>query len=106
MRKSFLGVSDQVRHKPGCLASEDFNRKEEGLFYTCSVTKVADRNSASDLRLSFRICKGRFSCDTAHLFDMSVMSYWCTNKIKLKMFVFCSLLSFVCFKHVLAYMMT
>ena len=45
-------------------------KKVEGLYYLCSENKGADRLRGyreADLRLCFRICKKRFSHDTAHL---------------------------------------
>ena len=65
MRKPVFGVSDLVRHKPGCTASEDGQRLEisdlesEGIVL-CSENKGADQLRGyheADLRLCFRICK-------------------------------------------------
>ena len=77
MRKPVFEVSEQVRHKPSCAATEDVPRGlkpwikiEEGLRYPCNRSKGADQlrsYSAADLRLCFRICKGLFSHDAAHL---------------------------------------
>ena len=66
VRKPVFGVSDQVRHKPGCTATEDGQRLEiwiwvvEGLYYLYSENKGADQLRGyreADLCLSFRICK-------------------------------------------------
>ena len=66
MRKPVFGGSDQVRHKPGCTATEDSQRLEisvyieEGLYYPYSEDKGADQLRGyreADLRLCFRICK-------------------------------------------------
>ena len=49
MRKLVFGVSDQVRHKPGCKATEDGWRlaisdlEVEGLYCPCSENKGADQ---------------------------------------------------------------
>ena len=67
MRKPVFGVSDQVRHKPGCTVTEDELRLEIsdlgnrglGLYYTCSENKGADQlrsHCATDLHLCFRMC--------------------------------------------------
>ena len=68
MRKPVFGVSDQVRHKPDCTATE-FNKagglkfwiyEVEGLYYPSSENKGADQLRGyreADLRLCFRICK-------------------------------------------------
>ena len=64
--KTCLRVSDQVRHKPVCTATEDGQRLEisdvgsKGLYYPYSKNKGADQlrgNREADLRLCFRICK-------------------------------------------------
>ena len=65
MRKLVFWVSDQVRHKPDCTATEDGERLEivEGLYYRCSENKGADQLCGyhkADLRLCFRICKKPF----------------------------------------------
>ena len=55
-RKSVFGISDQVRHKPGCIVTEDD-------CYLCSENKGADQlcgYRTADLRLCFRICKKQF----------------------------------------------
>ena len=49
VRKPIFGVSDQVRHVPGCTATEDGKRLE--ILYLGSRGIVR-----SDLRLCFRIC--------------------------------------------------
>ena len=75
MRKPVFGVSDQVRHKPGCTTTEDSWRLEisdlEGLYYPCSENKDADQLRGyreADLRPCFRIyAKSRFSHDEAQL---------------------------------------
>ena len=60
MRKPVLGVSDQVRYKPGCTAIEIAKglkfriKKEEGFYYLFSENKGY---RTADLRLCFRICK-------------------------------------------------
>ena len=47
MRKLVFRVSDQVRHKPGCTATEDgwrlesLDLEEEGLYYLCIVKTKA-----------------------------------------------------------------
>ena len=65
-RNPVFGVSNPVRHKLCCTASEDASRlkfwieKLEGLGYLCSENKGVDqlRNyRASDLHLCFHICK-------------------------------------------------
>ena len=64
MRKIF-GVSDQVRHKPGCTATEDRSLKfpmheVDGLYHLCRENKGADQLQgyrAADQHLCFRICK-------------------------------------------------
>ena len=62
MRKPVFGVSDQVRHKPGCAITEmpkglKFRiKEEEGLYYPCSENKGADQLRGyreADLRLCF-----------------------------------------------------
>ena len=79
VRKPVFGVSDQVRHKPGCTATEDIARGlifrikvVEGLYYTCSENKGADQLRGyreADLRLCFRICKKPiFSCLGSYVF--------------------------------------
>ena len=65
--KTNVLVSDLVRHKPGCTASEDGKRLEisnlesRGIVYIlCSENKSADQLRGyreADLRLCFRICK-------------------------------------------------
>ena len=66
MRKPIFRVSDQVRHKLGCIATEDVQRLEsldmkvEGLYYLCSENKGADQlrgHREADLGLCFRLCK-------------------------------------------------
>ena len=69
MRKMVFGVSDQVRHKPGCTAIQDGWRLEisdldrGGIVlsvYIYSENKGADQlrgHREADLRLCFRICK-------------------------------------------------
>ena len=68
MRKPVFGVSDQVRHKPGCAVPEDGYRLEisdlasRGIVL-CSKNKGADQLRGyreADLRLCFRICKNPF----------------------------------------------
>ena len=63
VRKLVFAVSDQIRHKPSCTATEDSKRHEiskreveEGFYYPCSENKGADYREA-DLCLCFRICK-------------------------------------------------
>ena len=64
MRKPVFGVSDQVRHKLGCTATEDGKRLEISDFgrkriVQCSKNKGTDKlngNRAADLHLCFRIC--------------------------------------------------
>ena len=76
MRKPVFGVSGQVRHKPGCIATESGERLEisdlvqAGSHYPCNEKKGADQLRGyreADLRLCFRICQKRFSHDAAHL---------------------------------------
>ena len=73
MRKPVFGVSEQVRHKPGCAVTEDGEglQRVEGLNYPCSKNKGADQLHGyreADLRLCFRICKKkRFSHDAAQI---------------------------------------
>ena len=62
MRKPVFRVSDQVRHKPGCMAKGlKFRIQEvEGLYYLSSENKGADQLRGyheADLRLCFCICK-------------------------------------------------
>ena len=62
LRKPVFGVSDQVRHKPDCTATEDGQRLGivEELYYPYSENKGADQLRGyreADLRLCFRICK-------------------------------------------------
>ena len=69
MRQPFFGVSDQIRHKPGCTAIEggygleisDLDRS--GVALCMPENKGADQlhnYCAADLRLCFRICKKPF----------------------------------------------
>ena len=76
MTKPVFSVSDQVRHKPGCTATDDkrlefWNFLEvEGLYYPCSENKGADKLSgycAADLCLCFRKYKRQFSHDVAQI---------------------------------------
>ena len=66
VRKPIVGVSDQVRHKPGCTATEDGRYlnfriwKAGGLYYSSGENKGADQlrgHREADLRLCFRVCK-------------------------------------------------
>ena len=66
MIKPVFRVSDHIKHKPSCTATEDrysskfWIKKAEGLYYQCSENKGADqlcRYWAADLRLCFHICK-------------------------------------------------
>ena len=71
MRKPVFGVSDQVRHKPGCSTTEDGSRLiisdlgSRGIVELCSENKGADQlhgYRAADLRLCFGIyAKSRVS---------------------------------------------
>ena len=67
-RKPVFGVSNQVRHKSGCTATEDgfWIKEVEGLYYLCSKKKGADQlhgYRTADLPLCFHICKKQvFSC--------------------------------------------
>ena len=70
MRKAIIGVSNEVRHKPGCTATEDgfkfWMKKEEGLYSLCSKNKGADQlhgYSVADLNLCFLYSESRFSHD-------------------------------------------
>ena len=68
-RKPVFGVSDQVRHMPGCTVTEDGWKLEISdlesrgivqLYYLCNENKGADQLRGyceADLRLCFRICK-------------------------------------------------
>ena len=75
LRKPVFGVSDKVRHKPVCTATEGGWRLEisdvEGLYYPSGENKGADQLRGyreADLRLCFRIyAKNRFSHDAAHI---------------------------------------
>ena len=62
VRKPVFGVSDQVRHKPGCTTTEDgwtleiWDLGSERLYYLCSENKGADQlrgYRSADLRLCF-----------------------------------------------------
>ena len=64
--KTNVLVSNLVRHKPGCTATEDGYRLEisdlerREIFYLCSENKGADQlrgNREADLRFCFSICK-------------------------------------------------
>ena len=64
--KTKVLVSDLVRHKPGCTATEEARglkfwiKEVEGLYYSCSENKGADQlpvYSEADLHLCFCICK-------------------------------------------------
>ena len=66
VRKTVFGISDQVRHKPGCTATEDDKKLEisdlesRGIVYPCRENKGADQLRGyreADLRLCFRTCK-------------------------------------------------
>ena len=70
VRKPVLGVSDQVRHTPGCRATEDGKKLEISdlgrrgiVLYPYSENKGADQLRGyrgyreADLRLCFRMCK-------------------------------------------------
>ena len=75
MRKPVFGVSNQVRHKPGCTATQDGWMLEvsdlgsRGIVLSCSENKDADQLRGypeADMRLCFRIyAKSRFSHDAA-----------------------------------------
>ena len=65
MRKPAFEVADQVRHKPGCTATDTGKRLEtsdykvEGLYYLFSEHKDTDQlrgYCAADLPLCFCIC--------------------------------------------------
>ena len=75
-RKSAFGVSDQVRHKPGCTATEDDQRLEipdlgsRGVVHVLSIKQKQRRLSAVQLLRSgsaslFSHMQKRFSHDTA-----------------------------------------
>ena len=58
MRKPVFGISDHVRHKPGCETTEDDYRVEiSDLGSGGIVLSMLSENKGSDLRLCFRICK-------------------------------------------------
>ena len=62
MRKPVFGISDQVRHKPGCEATENDYRleisdKKRDCTIRIAKTKALISYCAADPRLSFRICK-------------------------------------------------
>ena len=76
VRKPVLRVSDQLRHKSGCTATEDglslefLIKKVEGLYYLCSKNKAADHlcgYHTTDLRVCFHICKNWFSLDLVYI---------------------------------------
>ena len=89
VRKPVFGVSDQVRHKPGCTARglEFWIYEGEGLYYPCSENKGADQLHSyreADLRLCFRICKKpvfsrRGSYDHSCRLRSLIMSHTMTN---------------------------
>ena len=62
MRKPVFGVSDQVRHKPGCTASEDGDRLEFSDLGSIEITAVQ-----LICAFVFTLAKSRFSHDMAHL---------------------------------------
>ena len=76
-RKPVFGVSDQVRHKPGCSATEDVLRglkfqiqEVEGFYYLCSETNVLISCAATtQLIWAFVLAyaKSKFSHDTAQM---------------------------------------
>ena len=65
MRKPVYGVSDQVRHKPGCTATDhgyklEISDLESRGIVLCSENQGADQLRGypeADLRVCFRICK-------------------------------------------------
>ena len=67
VEKTNVLVSDLVRHKPGCTATEDGQRlrisdleSRRGLYYLCSENKGAGQlrgHREADLHLCCRICK-------------------------------------------------
>ena len=74
VRKPVFGVSDQVRHKPGCTATEDGYRLEilvldrRGIALSVWRKQGADQLRGyreADLRLCFLIC--RFSHNAARI---------------------------------------
>ena len=73
MRKPVFGVSDQVRYKPGCTATENGQRFEisdllSGLYYLCSENKGTDQLCGyreADRVFVFAYAKSRFSHDEA-----------------------------------------
>ena len=76
MRKPVFGVSDQVRHKPGCTATEDGWRLEisilkvEGLYFLCGENKGADQLAVTAQLICvfvFAYAKSLFSHKEAHI---------------------------------------
>ena len=76
MRKPVFGVSDQVRHEPGCTITEYDQRFEisdlgsRGMYYPYSENKGADQLRGyrkADLCLCFRICINLVSHNEAHI---------------------------------------
>ena len=68
MRQPTIWVSDQVQHKPGCIATEaglkleisNLGRLEEELYFLCSENKGTGQLCSyytADLRLCCRICR-------------------------------------------------
>ena len=77
MRKPVFGVSDHVRHKPGCTTTQDGKKLEISylgsrgiIYYLCSVNKGADQLSGTAKLICvfvFAYAKSRFSHNEAHL---------------------------------------
>ena len=62
VRKPVFGVSDQVRHKPGCTATEDCQRLDKG------ADQLQGCHRAADLSLRFCIyAKSRISSEAVHI---------------------------------------
>ena len=75
-------ISDQVRHKPGCAATEDGKRlvisdlEEEGVYFVVKTKALISCIDAVQLICAFvfTYAKSRFSSDATHLLDSMGMS--------------------------------
>ena len=67
MRKPVFGVSDQVRHKPGCAAKEDSKRLEISDLERSGIVLSAQLIFV----FVFAYAKSRFSHDEAQIYMMS-----------------------------------
>ena len=79
-RKPVFGASDQVRHKPGCAATEDvWLRKKRGCTIQVAKTKALISFREADLRLCFCICKNPlFSCCGSYMYNINPL--WQQNR--------------------------